>query len=42
MDSASYSSTSVQAQDPGCGRAGQARYELWPLQKARTQPSYMR
>ncbi|SCZ90780.1 BZ3500_MvSof-1268-A1-R1_Chr1-3g02243 [Microbotryum saponariae] len=34
--------TSDQAQGPGCGRAGQARHELWPLQKARTQPNYMR
>ncbi|SCZ90041.1 BZ3500_MvSof-1268-A1-R1_Chr9g10686 [Microbotryum saponariae] len=34
--------TSNQAQGPGCGREGQARHDLWPLQKARTQPSYMR
>ncbi|SGY16876.1 BQ5605_C012g07017 [Microbotryum silenes-dioicae] len=34
--------TSDQAQDPGYGREGQARNDLWPLQKARTQPSHLR
>ncbi|SCZ91268.1 BZ3500_MvSof-1268-A1-R1_Chr1-2g01297 [Microbotryum saponariae] len=31
-----------QAQDPGCGREGQARHDLWPLQKARTKPICLR